>query len=282
MIPSILVVGCGVMGSGIAQVAALHGHSVSLYDARAGAAEAAKQKIARTLAREVEKGRCSAELRGTTLERLQPVSTLEEASGADIALEAIRERLEEKQSLFQKLDALLRPDALLLSNTSMISITHIAQSTSRPERVAGCHFFNPVPRMELVEVISGARTSSGTVAKVIELVSRWEKTAILAPDTPGFIVNRALLMLLNEAAFLVEEGSAPEDVDAAMKLGCNFPMGPLQLIDLIGVDVILDCQTALWKQFDRRPKYEPCLLLEKMVNEGKLGRKSQNGFYRYS
>lgn len=279
--PQIFITGCGTMGGGIAQVAAISGCEVTLFDAFDGAAEKAKDRIAHFLERDIEKERITSEATTEALSRLHIAASLDEAANADVVIEAIRERLEDKQELFQKLDAITRPETLLLSNTSMISITDIAKSTSHPERVAGCHFFNPVPRMALVEIISGKKTAKSTFEKATALVSSWGKTPVPAPDTPGFIVNRALLMLLNEAAFLVEEGNAPKDVDEAMKLGCNFPMGPLALTDLIGVDVVLDCQTALWEQYDRRPKYEPCELLRAMVRDGKLGRKSGSGFYSY-
>jgi 3-hydroxybutyryl-CoA dehydrogenase len=279
--PSIFITGCGTMGGGIAQVAAVAGCEVTLFDAFDGAAQKAKERIAHFLERDIEKGRITAEASALALSRLHIAASLDEAANTDVVIEAIRERLEDKQELFQKLDSITRPETLLLSNTSMISITNIAKSTFHPERVAGCHFFNPVPRMALVEIIPGEKTSKSTFEKVTALVSSWEKTPVPAPDTPGFIVNRALLMLLNEAAFLVEEGNAPKDVDEAMKLGCNFPMGPLELMDLVGVDVALDCQIALWEQYERRPKYEPCELLRVMVRGGKLGRKSGEGFYSY-
>lgn len=278
---SIFIVGCGTMGSGIAQVAAGAGCDVMLYDAFDGAAQQARQRIAHFLQREVEKGKSTPEQSAATLARLHIAVSLQDAATAQVVIEAIRERLEDKQALFQQLDAITALETLLLSNTSMISIAAIAKSTFHAERVAGCHFFNPVPRMALVEVIRGEKTSQSTFDTVCDLVQSWGKTPVPAPDSPGFIVNRALLMLLNEAAFLVQEGTAPEHVDEAMQLGCNFPMGPLALADLIGVDVVLDCQTALWEQMQRLSKYEPCSLLQEMVREGKLGRKSGAGFYPY-
>jgi len=279
--PQIFITGCGTMGSGIAQVAAVAGCDVALFDAFDGAAQKAKDRIAHFLERDIEKGRITPEATTEALSRLHIAASLEEAANADVVIEAIRERLEDKQKLFKKLDSITDPKVLLLSNTSMISITQIAKSTFHPERVAGCHFFNPVPRMALVEIIPGEKTAKSTFESAFALVANWGKTPVPAPDTPGFIVNRALLMLLNEAAFLVEEGNAPKDVDEAMKLGCNFPMGPLALTDLIGVDVVLDCQIALWKQYQCRDKYEPCELLRAMVRDGKLGRKSGEGFYSY-
>jgi len=280
-IPQIFIAGCGTMGSGIAQVAAVSGCQVQLYDAFEGAAQKARERIAHFLDRDVEKGKSTLEQRDATLARLHIAPSLEAVAGANVVIEAIRERLDDKQALFGQLDSLTAPETLLLSNTSMISISAIAQSTFHAERVAGCHFFNPVPRMALVEVIRGEKTSQSTFDAVCALMQSWGKTPVPAPDSPGFIVNRALLMLLNEAAFLVQEGNAPVHVDEAMQLGCNFPMGPLALADLIGVDVVLDCQTALWEQLGHAAKYEPCPLLQEMVQGGKLGRKSGAGFYDY-
>lgn len=278
----ILIVGCGAMGSGIAQVAATCSHPVFLFDAFPGAAQKARERIAHFLGREIEKGRSTPEARDAALANLHIAESLQTARSVAFVIEAIREKLEEKQNLFRELDALALPETLLLSNTSMISIARIAQSTQHPERVAGCHFFNPVPRMALVEIIGGEKTARSTLEAAAKLVSGWGKVPVPAPDTPGFIVNRALLPLLNEAAFLVEEGSEPKHVDEAMKLGCNFPMGPCELMDLVGVDVVLDCQVALWEQYERRAKYEPCALLKRMVENGRLGRKSGAGFYEYS
>lgn len=278
----VMVVGCGTMGSGIAQVAAVAGCSVTLYDAAPGAAARGRDRIAGFLAREVEKGRMEAAAREAALARFQIADSIEAAASQDVIIEAVRELLEVKQAIFAELEKHARPNALLLTNTSMISISAIAQNLQHPERVAGCHFFNPVPRMELVEVIPGERTTPETIQKVREMVTAWGKTAVDAPNTPGFIVNRAFCVMLNEATFLAEEGTAYEDIDRAMKLGCNFPMGPLELMDLVGIDVALDCIVALWEQYDRNPKYEPCELLRTMVAEGKLGRKSGQGFYSHA
>jgi 3-hydroxybutyryl-CoA dehydrogenase len=279
---AILVAGCGAMGGGIAQVAALAGHEVFLFDAFEDAAEKARERIAHFLQRDVDKGRSTPALRAAALENLRVAASLDEAKNVAFVFEAIREKLEDKQQLFQTLDALTPPETLLLSNTSMIAISDIAANLKNPQRVAGCHFFNPVPRMALVEIIGGEKTARDMLEAAANLMASWGKVPIPAPDTPGFIVNRALMMLLNEAAFLVQEGSAPKDVDEAMKLGCNFPMGPLELMDLVGVDVTYDCCVAMWRQFDERDKYAPCALLKSMVESGKLGRKSGAGFYDYS
>ncbi len=279
---AILIVGCGAMGSGIAQVAALAGHEVFLFDAFESAAEKARERIAHFLQRDVDKGRSTPEAREAALKNLRIAESLDTARSVAFVFEAIREKLEDKQSLFARLDALAPPETLLLSNTSMIAISDIARNLQNPQRLAGCHFFNPVPRMALVEIIGGEKTARDTLENAANLMASWGKVPVPAPDTPGFIVNRALVMLLNEAAFLVHEGSAPEDVDKAMKLGCNFPMGPLELTDLVGVDVVYDCCVAMWRQFDEREKYEPCVLLKNMIESGNLGRKSGAGFYDYS
>ena len=279
---SILVVGSGTMGGGIAQVAAKAGCSVRLCDVSLDAAQQGKQRIEASLGRAVEKGYMDAATAGSTLSRIQAIGSLGDAGDFDAAIEAVREDLTTKRTVFQQLEAVARDDALLLTNTSMISITSIAEGLRVPARVAGCHFFNPVPRMALVEVIGGAHTTQETIKAVADLVASWGKMPVIVPDTPGFIVNRAFGMMINEAVFLVQEGVAPSDVDMALKLGLNHPMGPCELLDLVGIDVALDCAIAMWEQFDRAPKFEPCPLLYQMVQEGKLGRKSGQGFYSYN
>lgn len=279
--PRIMVVGCGTMGGGIAQVAATAGCQVSMYDASPEFAQKGKDRIAASLQRRVEKGALEASVREEILSRLTVVSDISAAAGQDAVIEAVREHLETKQGIFAQLEEHAAPDTLLLSNTSMISITSLAQSLKHPERVAGSHFFNPVPRMELVEVIAGEKTSGQTVERVSALIRSWGKTVVNAPDTPGFIVNRTIALMINEAAILAQEGTPYQEIDTAVKLGCNFPMGPLELMDLVGIDVSLDCIVALWEQFDRNPKYEPANLLREMVAQGHLGRKSGRGFYTY-
>lgn len=277
----IMVIGCGTMGGGIAQVAAAAGCLVSMYDASPESAHKGKERIANSLQRRVEKGALDAQEREAILSRLTVVPDLGAAADQYAVIEAVREHLETKQAIFAALEEHATPGTLLLSNTSMISITSLAQHLQHPERVAGSHFFNPVPRMELVEVIAGAKTSPETVERVTALITGWGKTVVNAPDTPGFIVNRTIALMINEAAILAEEGTPYEEIDTAIKLGCNFPMGPLELMDLVGIDVSLDCVVALWEQFDRNPKYEPANLLREFVAQGRLGRKSGRGFYTY-
>lgn len=277
----IMVVGCGTMGGGIAQVAATAGCLVSMCDASPEFAGKGKDRIAASLQRRVEKGALEAAVREEVLSRLTVVPDMSAAAGQYAVIEAVREHLETKQGIFAQLEEYAAPDALLLSNTSMISITSLAQGLKHPERVAGSHFFNPVPRMELVEVIAGEKTSPETVERVSTLIRGWDKTVVNAPDTPGFIVNRTIALMINEAAILAQEGTPYEEIDTAVKLGCNFPMGPLELMDLVGIDVSLDCIVALWEQFERNPKYEPANLLREMVTQGHLGRKSGRGFYTY-
>lgn len=278
---SLMITGTGTMGTGIAQVAATAGVTVMLYDTVAGAPQRSRERIAKALDREIEKGRLTPANKDAILGRLQIATRLEEGAAATVVIEAVKEDLAAKQELFRKLEALLPSSALLLSNTSMISITDIADGLKHPERVAGCHFFNPVPRMALVEVVAGAKTSPETLQHIEALVTQWGKTPVRAPNTPGFIVNRALFMMLNEGAYLAAEGTPAQAVDQAMKLGCNLPMGPLELMDLIGLDISLACLISLHEQFGHNRKYEPCPLLKSMVASGKLGRKSGEGFYKY-
>jgi len=276
-----MVIGAGTMGSGIAQTAAGAGCHVQLFDVSPQASYRGLQQIASSLDREVIKGRVTASDRNTIMSRIRISEKIEDAHSTDVVIEAVKEDLKIKRAVFRQLDEISQPQTLLLTNTSMISITSIAEGLVHPERVAGCHFFNPVPRMELVEVIAGKQTSIDTIQRIEKMVSQWKKTPVRAPDSPGFIVNRALVVMLNEAAFLSSEGTLPDAIDRAMKLGCNFPMGPLELMDLVGIDVVLDCIIALWEQFGRCTKYEPCPVLKEMVATGKLGRKSGKGFYVY-
>ncbi|HET7711046.1 MAG TPA: 3-hydroxybutyryl-CoA dehydrogenase [Thermoanaerobaculia bacterium] len=277
----IVVIGAGTMGNGIAHVGAAAGLQVTLIDVSGEALERARKTISANLQRAVDKGKLSADEKGVVLGRIATASGVDAAADADIVVEAIIESLPAKTALFQQLDRITKPECLLASNTSSISITKIAAATSRPEKVIGMHFMNPVPVMPLVEVIRGIATSDETYRQVEELAKRMGKTPIEVNDYPGFISNRVLMPMINEAIFALYEGVAtPESIDGVMKLGMNHPMGPLTLADFIGLDVCLAILRVLEEGFGD-PKYRPCPLLVKMVDAGWLGRKSGRGFYRY-
>ena len=279
-IQKIFVVGAGLMGSGIAQNAITSGYTVILNDQRQEALERAKDGIVKSLDREVEKGRMSTEDRDAALARLSIDATLEGAKEADLVIEAIFENLEAKQAVFTSLEDICPKKTIFASNTSSISLTALAAATKRPSQVVGMHFFSPVPRMRLCEVIFGLLTTQEVLDEVKTVGEKMGKTLIQADDKPGFIVNRALLPMLNEACVIVGSyiGSV-EDVDNGMKLGCNHPMGPLELADMIGLDILLDVMTTMEKEIGS--KYAPSLLLRKLVVSGFLGRKSGAGFYTY-
>jgi 3-hydroxybutyryl-CoA dehydrogenase len=278
---NIAVVGGGTMGNGIAHTAAASGFDVTLIDVSQPILDRAVSTITSNLQRGVDKGKMTAGQRDEVLGRIRPCTTLGDASDADIVIEAIVENLEAKTQLFSQLDTLTRPDCILASNTSSISITKIAAATKRPDQVIGMHFMNPVPVMTLVEVIRGIATSDETWRKVEELAKRMGKTPIEVNDYPGFISNRVLMPMINEAIFALYEGVATrESIDGVMKLGMNHPMGPLTLADFIGLDVCLAILRVLEQGFGD-PKYRPCPLLVKMVDAGWLGRKSGRGFYQY-
>lgn len=279
-IQKIFVVGAGLMGSGIAQNAITCGYTVVLNDQRKEALERAKMGVEKQLQREVEKGRMAAEDCQSALARLSIDDSLNGAKDADLVIEAIYENLEAKQAVFENLEKICPAHTIFASNTSSISLTALAAATKRPERVVGMHFFSPVPKMRLCEVIFGLLTAQDVLDQIKEVGEKMGKTLILADDKPGFIVNRALLPMLNEACVIVGSyiGSV-EDVDNGMKLGCNHPMGPLELADMIGLDVLLSVMYVLEKEIGA--KYHPSLLLHKMVTAGFLGRKSGAGFYLY-
>jgi len=280
-IKHVVVVGAGQMGAGIAQVAAQAGLEVTLLDVGQGVAEAAKGKIAAQLEKAVQKGKLTAADREATLARLKPAATVQEAAGAQFAVEAIVENEAIKRSLFQQLDAVLPKEAILATNTSSIPITRLAASTKRPDQVVGMHFMNPVPVMKLVEVIRGAQTSDATYAAVCALSAKLGKTVVTSRDFPGFIVNRILIPMLNEACFALHEGlGTAKDIDEAMKLGCNMPMGPLELADFIGLDTVLAIAEVLHKGLGD-DKYRPSPLLRQYVDAGWYGRKSGRGFHTY-
>jgi len=269
------------MGNGIAHVAAASGFAVTLIDTSEDILQRALATIDANLQRGVDKGRASAQDKQAALARIRMTSDLQAASGADIAIEAIVENLGAKEEIFQKLDRIMPEGSILASNTSSISITRIAASTRRPDKVIGMHFMNPVPVMPLVEVIRGIATSDDTWKRVRDLATRLGKTPIEANDSPGFISNRVLMPMINEAIFaLYESVATPEAIDGVMKLGMNHPMGPLQLADFIGLDVCLAILRVLEEGFGD-PKYRPCPLLVKMVDAGWLGKKSGRGFYDY-
>jgi len=275
------VVGAGQMGSGIAQVAAQAGLSVTLADALAELARGAHGKLAATLGKLVEKGKITAAEREQVLSRIRPAASLDDCAGADLAIEAIVENEGVKKELFRRLDALLPAHAILASNTSSISITGLAAATRRPERFIGMHFMNPPPVMQLIEIIRGLQTSDETYAAVMALAKRFGKTTVTSKDSPGFIVNRILIPLLNEACFALQEGLAsPEDIDTAVKLGLNHPMGPLTLADFVGLDTCLYIAEVLHRELGE-DKYRPAPLLRQYVAAGWYGRKSGRGFYHY-
>jgi 3-hydroxybutyryl-CoA dehydrogenase len=275
------VLGAGTMGNGIAHVFARSGFPVVLCEVEQRFLDRGLETIRKNLSREAEKGKISQEEAQSALQRIQ--GTLERSSlgACEFVVEAATERFEIKRSLFQELDRLLPPGAILASNTSSISITKLAAQTGRPDRVIGMHFFNPVPVMKLVEVIRGLATSQETFDAVRDLAQKLGKTPVEVNDAPGFASNRVLMPLLNEAMFTVMEGVAtPEAVDEVFKLGMAHPMGPLTLADFIGLDVCLDIMRVLHDGLGD-PKYRPCPLLIRMVDAGWLGRKSGRGFYTY-
>jgi 3-hydroxybutyryl-CoA dehydrogenase len=281
MFKTIGVIGAGTMGNGIAQVFAQAGFTVRLHDAAPGAVERARSTIEKSLGRFVEKGKLTAEDRDKTLDRLTVAPSLDDLADADYVVEAVIEDLAVKRQLFSRLDAITKPDVILTSNTSSISITALGAATKRPDKVLGMHFMNPVPLMTLVELIRGQATSAEAMAAAEALVRTLGKTPIEAADYPGFIANRILMPMINEAIFAVMEGvGTPEAIDAVMKLGMNHPMGPLTLADFIGLDVCLAILNVLHEGLGD-PKYRPCPLLKRMVAAGHLGRKSGQGFYKY-
>jgi 3-hydroxybutyryl-CoA dehydrogenase len=281
-IKTVAVLGAGTMGNGIAHVFARAGYNVILRDVQESFLQRGMETIGKNLDREVKKGKLTEAEKAQVLARMKPVTDFAAVAAADFVVEAVPEKLEIKRAVLTEADKLLRPEVILTSNTSSIAITTLAAMTKRPERFVGMHFMNPVPVMVLVEVIRALQTSDATFGTTMELAKKLGKTPVAVNDAPGFVSNRVLMPLINEAAYAVMEGVAtPEAVDSVMKLGMNHPMGPLELADFIGLDVCVDIMHVLLDGLGD-PKYRACPLLKKYVAAGWLGRKSGRGFFTYA
>jgi 3-hydroxybutyryl-CoA dehydrogenase len=281
-IKTIGIIGAGIMGNGIAQVCAAAGYQTIMQDVADAALERGIKTINASLERGVRKGTMTEAEQAALVARIRTTTKAEDLADADLVIEAATENESLKVKILQNLDRILRPGAIIATNTSSISITRLAAATGRPERFVGMHFFNPVPVMALVEVISGLQTSEQTAQEVAELARSLGKTAIGVKNSAGFAVNRILCPMLNEAIFTLQEGIASaEEIDAGMKLGCNHPIGPLALCDLVGLDTLLAVMNVLYTTFND-PKYRPATLLQEMVDAGMYGRKSGRGFYSYA
>ncbi len=281
-IRTVCVVGAGIMGSGISQVFAEAGYEVVIVDISENFLQTSLNSIKENLERSASKGKISEEDVNTIMGRIKTTLDIKEAgSKADFVVEAISEEMEMKKDIFKRLETACKSQTILVSNTSTLSITMIASAMKRPDRVAGMHFFNPAPIMKLVEVIAGEKTSLETLAAVKAIAEKVGKTPVMVRESPGFVVNRLLIPMLNDACcLLMEKIASPEDIDTAMKLGCNHPMGPFELMDLIGIDIVLGIIENLYRETGD-PRFQPSPLLRRMVSAGQLGRKTGRGFYTY-